>query len=126
MMFFKGIGIKLASYAFDIFNGNFRQERQHLQDIVEILQEPTLAAVVNDRNRKQAIELITSHHLFEDNSFDCEKIKFFIIATHVGDKLLALDPACEMGKQDPLQVQLVGEASRNENRPLQSISSSQH
>ncbi len=118
MMFFKGIRIKLASYAFDIVNGNFRQERQHLQDIVEILQEPTLAAVVNDRNRKQAIELITSHHLFEDNSFACEKIKFFIIATHVCDKLLALAPACEMVNQDLLQVQI--------DRSLQSHSTPQH
>jgi hypothetical protein len=60
MMFFKGIIIKLASYFLNIFNGNFRQERQHLQDIVAILQEPTLATVVNDRNRKNAIELITA------------------------------------------------------------------
>jgi hypothetical protein len=125
-MFFKGIGIKLTSYVLDIFNGNFRQERQHLQDIVDILQEPTLVDAVNDRNRKQAIELITSHHLFKDNSFACEKIKFFIIATHVCDKLLAIDPAEEMHHQDLLQVRLIGEAARNENRPLPSISIPQH
>ncbi len=72
-----------------LFNVNVRQQRQHLQDIVEILQEPILAEIVDDRNRERAIAAIERHHLFEDESFTDRRIKFFIIATHVHDAILS-------------------------------------
>jgi hypothetical protein len=87
MMFLKGIGVTFIHNLIRSVNIDVRKERQHLEDIVEILQEPTLAEVIDDRNRERAITAIEHHHLFADESFTDRRIKFFIIATHVHDAL---------------------------------------
>jgi hypothetical protein len=89
MTFLQGAGATFIQNLFDLFNVNVRQQRQHLQDIVEILQEPILAEIVDDRNRERAIAAIEHHHLFADESFTDRRSKFFIIATHVHDALLS-------------------------------------
>jgi hypothetical protein len=89
MMFLKRTGITFIRNLLNLLDTDVRKERQHLEDIVEILQEPTLAEVINDRNREIAISAIEHHHLFADESFTDRRIKFFIIATHVHDALLS-------------------------------------
>jgi hypothetical protein len=88
MMFLKRSG-KFIRNLLNLVNADVRKERQHLEDIVDILQEPTLAEVIDDRNRARAIVAIEYHHLFADDSFTDRRIKFFIIATHVHDALLS-------------------------------------
>jgi hypothetical protein len=89
MMSWQETGVKFIHKLWQLLNPNVCQERQHLQDLVEILQEPSLAKVVTDRNRAQVIAAIEHHHLFADESFTDRRIKFFIIATHLHDALLA-------------------------------------
>jgi hypothetical protein len=92
MMFLQETGATLIRKLSNLLNVNVRQERQHLQDIVEILQEPILAEIVDDRNRERALRAIEHHHLFADESFTDRRIKLFIIATHVHDALLSSPP----------------------------------
>jgi hypothetical protein len=87
MMFLKGAGSTFIRNLLNLVNTDVRKERQHLEDLVEILQEPTLVEVIDDRNRAQVITAIERHHLFTDESFTDRRIKFFIIATHVRDAL---------------------------------------
>jgi hypothetical protein len=89
MMSWQGTGAKFIHKISQLLNPDVSRERQQLQDVVEILQEPSLAAVIDDRNRAQAIAAIEHHHLFCDESFTDRRIKLFIIATHLHDALMS-------------------------------------
>lgn len=88
-MFLKGTGVTFIRNLIRSVNIDVRKERQQLEDIVDILQEPTLAEIIDDRNRDRVITAIEQHHLFADESFTDRRIKFFIIATHVHEALLS-------------------------------------